>query len=68
MVVVGGLVTKSCPTLATPWTVTCQASMSVGFSRPNTGVGCHFLLQDSVTPRAGKAKSGVQFQGDSISS
>ena len=29
----GGLVAKSCPTLATPWTVACQAPLSVGFSR-----------------------------------
>ena len=28
-----GLVTKSCPTLATPWTVDCQAPLSLGFSR-----------------------------------
>ena len=41
----GGLVTKSCPTLVTPWTVACQASLSMGFSSKNTGVGCHFLLQ-----------------------
>ena len=27
------LVTKSCPTFATPWTVACQAPLSVGFSR-----------------------------------
>ena len=27
------LVAKSCPTLATPWTVACQAPLSVGFSR-----------------------------------
>ena len=30
----GGLVAKSCPTLATPQTVACQAPLSVGFSRP----------------------------------
>ena len=32
----GGLVTKSCPTLApwTPWTVASQAPLSMGFSRP----------------------------------
>ena len=30
MVVV--LVTKLCPTLATPWTVACQAPLSMGFS------------------------------------
>ena len=29
----------------TPWTVTRQAPLSVGFSRQNTGVGCHALLQ-----------------------
>ena len=28
-----GLVAKSCPTLGTPWTVTHQASLSMGFSR-----------------------------------
>ena len=27
-----GLVTKSCPTLATPWTVACQAPLSMGNS------------------------------------
>ena len=29
----GGLVAKSCLTLATPWTVACQATLSMGFSR-----------------------------------
>ena len=42
--VCGGLVAKSCPTLVTPWTVACQAPLSMGFSRQETGVGCHFLL------------------------
>ena len=28
-----GLVTKSCPTLSNPWTVTCQAPLSMGFSK-----------------------------------
>ena len=27
------LVTESCPTLVTPWTVVCQAPLSMGFSR-----------------------------------
>ena len=27
------LVFKPCPTLATPWTITCQAPLSMGFSR-----------------------------------
>ena len=30
---------------ATPWTVACQAPLSMGFHRQDTGVGCHFLLQ-----------------------
>ena len=29
----GGLVAKSCPTLATPWTVARQAPLSMEFSR-----------------------------------
>ena len=29
----GGLVTKSCPTLAIPWTVACQAPLTMEFSR-----------------------------------
>ena len=29
----GGLVTKSCLTVATPWTVACQAPLSMGFSK-----------------------------------
>ena len=28
----------------TPWTVAHQAPLSMGFSRKNTGRGCHFLL------------------------
>ena len=30
----GGLVTKSCPTLTTPWTVACQAPSVSGISQP----------------------------------
>ena len=29
----GGLLTKLCPTLMIPWTVACQAPLSMGFSR-----------------------------------
>ena len=35
---------------AIPWTVACQAPLSMEFSRKNTGVGCHFLLQ-RIFPR-----------------
>ena len=41
----GGLVAKLCPILATPRTVALQASLSMGFSRQEYGMGCHFLLQ-----------------------
>ena len=37
--------TRSCLTLATPWTVARQAPLSMGFLRQNTRVGCCFLLQ-----------------------
>ena len=41
----GGLVTKSCLTVATPWTVACQAPLSMGFSRQEYWNGLPFLLQ-----------------------
>ena len=42
----GGLVTKLCPTLATPWTVAHQDLLPRDSPGKNTGVGCHFLLQE----------------------
>ena len=38
-------IAKSCLTLATSWTVACQASLSWDSLGKNTGAGCHFLLQ-----------------------
>ena len=38
-----GLVAKSCPTLETPWTVACQAPLSVGFSWQAYWSGLPFL-------------------------
>ena len=29
----GGLVSKSCPTFVTPWTIACQDPLSISFSR-----------------------------------
>ena len=29
----GSLIAKSCPTLKTPWTIACQAPLSMGFAR-----------------------------------
>ena len=39
----GGLVTKLCWTLATPWTVACQAPLSMGSSRQESWSGLSFL-------------------------
>ena len=38
----GGLVAKSCPALATPWTVACQIPLSMGFSRQEYWSGLLF--------------------------
>ena len=37
-----GLVAKSYPTLVTPWTVACQALLSMGFSRQEYWSGVPF--------------------------
>ena len=52
----GDLVTKSCPTLATPWTVACQAPLSMGFSRQQYWSGLLFpfpgdLPDPGIEPR-----------------
>ena len=39
------LVTKSCPTLAIPWTVATRLLCPWNSPGKNTEVGCHFLLQ-----------------------
>ena len=39
------LVAQPCLTVCNPWTVSCQAPLSMEFSRQDTGVGCHSLLQ-----------------------
>ena len=38
----GDLVTKACLILATPWTVACQAPLSMGFSRQEYWSGLPF--------------------------
>ena len=38
----GGLVTRSCPTLETPWTVAHQAPLSIGFTRQECWSGLPF--------------------------
>ena len=62
----GGLVAKSCPTLATPWTVACQGPLSVGFSRQEYWSGLPFpppgdLPDPEIEPRS------PALQADSLS-
>ena len=52
----GGLVTKSCPTLATPWTVAHQAPLPMGCSRQEYWSGLPFpspgdLSNPGIEPR-----------------
>ena len=47
----GGLVSKSCPTLATPWTVARQAPLSMGFSRQEYWSRLLFLLQEKCVSK-----------------
>ena len=51
------LVTKLCLTLATPWTVACQAPLSMGFSRQDYWSGLPFpspgdLPNPGIEPRS----------------
>ena len=42
MAIGGGLIAKSCPTLASPWTVARQAPLSMGFSKQEYWSGLPF--------------------------
>ena len=48
----GGLVTKSCPTLVTPWPVACHSPLSMEFSRKEYRSGLPFLLQGMFPTQA----------------
>ena len=51
-----------------PWTAACQAPLSMGFSRSpgkNTGVGCHFLLQETFLTQ-GLKPCLLHWQADSL--
>ena len=48
VVVGGGLVAKSCPTLETLWTVACQAPPSMGFSGQNYWSGLPFPSPEAL--------------------
>ena len=62
----GGLVAKSCPTLVTPWTVACHASLSMGFSRQEHWSGLPFP-SPGVLPDPGMKPRPPAFQADSLS-
>ena len=65
--VVSGLVDKSCPTLATPWTVVCQASLSIGFSRQEYWSGLPFPSLGDL-PKQGIEPGSPALQVDSLPS
>ena len=50
-----------------PWTVACQAPLSMGFSSKNTGVGCHVLLQ-GIFPTQRFCSHLLHLQADSLPS
>ena len=60
-----GLVAKSCPTLATPWTVACQASLSMGFSRQEYWSGLPFPSPGAL-PDPGIESRSPALQTDSL--
>ena len=70
----GGLVAKSCSTLATPLTVACQAPLSMGFSRQEYWSGLPFpspgnLSNPGIEPRSPSSKADclpTELQGKSV--
>ena len=56
----GGLVAKSCLTLVIPWTVACQASLSMGFPRQEYWNGLPFpFTGDLLDPGIKQASSAL---------
>ena len=61
----GGLVAMLCPTLATPWTVACQAPLSMGFSRQEYWGGLPFPSPRDL-PDPGIEPESPALQADSL--
>ena len=61
----GGLVAKSCLTLATPWTVACQAPLSMGFSRQKYWSELPFPSPEDL-PNPGIEPGSPALQADSL--
>ena len=64
-VLCGGLVAKSCLTFATPWTVACQAPLSMGFSRQEYWSGLPILSPGDL-PDPGIKPRSPALQTDSL--
>ena len=63
----GDLVTKSYPTLATPWTVARQSPLSMGFSRQEYWSGLPFPSPGDL-PNPGIEPQSPALQADSLPS
>ena len=61
----GGLVTKLCPTFVKPWTVACQAPLSMGFSRQEHWSGFPFPSPGDL-PNPGLEPGSPAFLADSL--
>ena len=61
----GGLVAKLCPTLAIPWTVACQAPLSMGFSRQEYWSGLPFPSPGD-RPNPGNEPGSPALQADGL--
>ena len=61
----GGLVAKSCLTFVTPWTVACQAPLSMGFSRQEHWSGLLFASPGNL-PNPGIEPGCPALQADSL--
>ena len=60
-----GLLSKSCPTLMTPWTVACQTPLSIGFSRQEYWSGLPFPSPGDL-PNLGIEPKSRALQADSL--
>ena len=63
----GGLVTKSCPTTATPWTVACKVPLSVEFSKQQYWSGLPFPSPGDL-PDPGIEPGSPTLQADALPS
>ena len=61
----GGLVTKSCPTFATPWTIAPQTPLSMSFSRQKYWSGLPFPSPGDL-PNPGIEPWSPVLQADSL--